>query len=187
MRCSTAKKFISSRGVGLRALVAQYIEEHRPRAMREKGFFQNMPSLDLAIHHAAFALDDRGPPKRYSHQCRIRLAPMRKAQEFLLRSKSQLEALKTFDDLHGLLDGFMSKIPGLGALYTYDTALRLGFFLWLEPASVYLHAGTRRGARSLGIRASHVVKVRDLPPELQVLPPHEVENFLCIFKPSTEG
>ena len=187
MRCSTAKNFISGRGVGLRSLVAQYVSEHRPRALQEKDFFQNMPSLEPAIHHAAFALDDRAPPKRYSHQCRIRLALMRKAHEVLLQSKEELHAMANFDDLHRLLGNAFSRISGLGALYTYDTALRLGFFLRLEPASVYLHAGTRRGARALGIRASHVVRVRDLPQELRVLPPHEIENFLCIFKPKTEG
>ncbi|MCO5411104.1 hypothetical protein [Ralstonia mojiangensis] len=142
-----------------------------------------MPSLELAIHHAALALDDRIPPKRYSHQCRIRLAPMRKAKELLLRARKQLEANTTFDDLHTFLAATFTDIPGLGALYTYDTALRLGFFLGLEPTSVYLHAGTKVGARALGVTASRMVRVSSLPSALQVLPPHEIENFLCIFKP----
>lgn len=187
MHCSSAGMTLATRGAVLRSLVARYIAQHRPRALREKDFFTSMPSLELAIHHAALALDDRNPPRRYSHQCRIRLAPMRKAEQFLLRARKQLEAKTTFDDLHTFLANTFTKIPGLGVLYTYDTALRLGFFLGLEPTSVYLHAGTKVGARALGVTASHMVRVSSLPPALQVLPPHEIENFLCIFKRGANG
>lgn len=172
---------------GLRSLVALYIAKHRPGALREKAFFDSMPSLELAIYHAAFALDDRDPPKRYSHQRRIRMRPMKQAHHCLLQSRDQLKKARTFEDLHEILRTAFSDVHGLGALYTYDTALRLGFFLGLAPEKVYLHAGTRQGARALGVRCSDVVEVSALPKELQTLPPHEIENFLCIFKPRAES
>jgi hypothetical protein len=168
---------------GLRSLVAVYIAKHRPGALREKTFFESMPSLELAIYHAAFALDDREPPMRYSHQRRIRMRPMKQAHHFLLQSRDRLAKVRSYEELHDFLRIAFSGIQGLGALYTYDTALRLGFFLKFAPKNVYLHAGTRQGARALGVRNSDVVEVSDLPKELAALPPHEIENFLCIFKP----
>ncbi|MGE0188127.1 MAG: hypothetical protein AB7F79_02265 [Steroidobacteraceae bacterium] len=187
MNCSSNVLNLGDLGGGISALIARYIAVHQPSAIREKLFFANMPSLELAIHHAAYSLDDREPPKRYSHQRRIRRSPMRKAHWYLSHSLAKLWEMRTFTELHKFLKATFSKIHGLGALYTYDTALRLGFFLRLEPVDVYLHAGTRQGARAIGIRASRIVKVNELPTELHVLAPHEIENFLCIFKPRKGG
>lgn len=183
MSCLPSEASISNRRGSIRSLVGIYLKDHQPNALREKHFFETMPSLDLALHHAAFALDHRDPPKRYSHQRRIRFAPMRKAYRFLLGAREELLGFTTFEKLHELLSSAFSRIRGLGPLYTYDTALRIGFFLKLEPSLVYLHAGTRDGARAIGIRGVRVVAFDTLPQELQVLAPHEVENFLCIFKP----
>jgi hypothetical protein len=48
---------------------------------------------------------------------------------------------------------------------------------------VYLHAGTRRGARALGLdHGSDSVSPNQLPPALRRLQPHEVEDVLCIYK-----
>ena len=45
----------------------------------------------------------------------------------------------------------------LGELTVYDVAHRIGAYLQLEPDVVYLHRGTRIGARYLGLRlAVHV-------------------------------
>jgi ABC-type arginine/histidine transport system permease subunit len=65
----------------------------------------------------------------------------------------------------------------------YDTALRLGANLRLLPREVYLHAGTRRGARALGLDyRSESVSMRLLPAALRRLRPYEVEDVLCIYK-----
>jgi len=182
MSCSPSNVPVASRRQSIRSLVTIYVKEHQPNALREKSFFETMPSLELALHHAVFALDHREPAKRYSHQRRIRLAPMRQAGKFLAQAGAELKGFNTFETLHEFLANAFSKIRGLGPLYTYDTALRIGFFLKLEPKLLYLHAGTRDGARAIGIRSVRAVKVDKLPPELQVLAPHEIENFLCIFK-----
>lgn len=125
MRCVATRNTLTIGGTRLRALVKKYIAQHRSNALQEKEFFEQMPSLQLAVYHAAFALDHRQPPRRYSHQCRIRLAPMRKAHQTLLRARTKLESTKSFDELHALVAGIFAKIHGLGVLYTYDTALRL--------------------------------------------------------------
>lgn len=178
---TTNNFFIGKRSI--RFLIDNYIKEHQRNALNEKDFFTKIPSIELAIHHAAFALDDRIPPRRYSHQRRIRLIPMREAHKFLSRSIDQLNKFKTFEELHEFLRSAFCKINGLGPLYIYDTALRIGFFRKLEPKLVYLHAGTRVGAKALHLGRGETVSVEALPQELRCLPPHEIENFLCLFKP----
>lgn len=185
MRHSRVKREAVAPGANLRGLVAKYVKDHQPNARREKSFFEDMPSFELAASHAAFAMDGEG--KRYSHQSRISKRPMETAYKLLLRERDRIHAMTTFDEMHAFLEDAFSKIHGLGKLYTYDTALRLGFFRRLEPVAVYLHAGTAEGARALGIQASGVVSVSTLPRELHVLPAHEIENFLCVFKPRAEG
>ena len=65
----------------------------------------------------------------------------------------------------------------------YDTSLRVGAYLGLTPRFVYLHAGARAGAKALGLNAgTKKLAMSDLPHELQVLAPEEVEDFLCIYK-----
>ena len=52
----------------------------------------------------------------------------------------------------------------------------------LSPKKVYLHAGTRKGARALGFRGGlPYLQPSQLPVELQVLKPYEMEDFLRIY------
>ena len=183
MNCTTTANKTSIQGNSLISLVEIYREKHRNSALQEKTFFEEMPSLKLAIYHAAFALDHRTPSKRYSHQRRIRQAPMRQAYKYLSDALVKIKNCKTFDELHELLCVAFLRIHGIGQLYTYDTALRIGFALGIEPTLVYLHAGTRQGARAIGVKSSKKVELQDLPVALRKLAPHEIENFLCIFKP----
>ena len=77
----------------------------------------------------------------------------------------------------------LSGIRGLAELYYYDTALRIGASRSLMPKHVYLHRGTRDGARALGLDwRADLLDPRALPKELAVLEPHEIEDFLCIYK-----
>ncbi len=65
----------------------------------------------------------------------------------------------------------------------YDAASRIGAKLRLKPQRIYLHAGTRDGARALGVpRSARVLEKRDLPRPLRRLAAHHLENFLCIDK-----
>jgi hypothetical protein len=82
----------------------------------------------------------------------------------------------------------LADVYGIGELYVYDTALRIGVNLGVFPKEVYLHAGTRVGARKLGLDVSKpTVKMSFLPTHLRTLRPHEVEDVLCIFKDQFDG
>jgi hypothetical protein len=77
----------------------------------------------------------------------------------------------------------LNGVRGLGELYYYDTALRIGASLRLMPRRVYLHRGTRDGAHALGLACkADSLDPRDLPKALAVLEPREIEDFLCIYK-----
>lgn len=68
----------------------------------------------------------------------------------------------------------------------YDIAHRVGIFRKLEPEVVYLHAGTRQGAKELGIRGK-VVSRRELPAEFRSLSPSELEDLFCNYKDALAG
>ena len=58
--------------------------------------------------------------------------------------------------------------------YIADLSDRTGrdLHLGLEPERIYLHSGTREGAKVLGFTGRKTIEVHELPEELQVLEPH---------------
>lgn len=101
----------------------------------------------------------------------------------LLAAEEQLASAKSFDALHALVESLILNIRGVGELMVYDTTVRLAAYRGLEPTDVYLHAGTRAGARALGVdhRARSIPR-RSLPAPLRRLPATELEDILCIYK-----
>jgi len=158
-----------------------YVAGIRPRAKAELDWFRRQPTLAAAIACAASAINSRG--KRYSHQTRLKKVSLREARRVLAASARRIARCKTFDELIAHLEALLEPIDGLGELYTYDTALRIGAKLKLLPRMVYLHAGTRVGARALGFDGRvRALKASQLPAPLRRLRPHELEDVLCIFK-----
>jgi hypothetical protein len=140
-----------------------------------------MPSLELAIHNAVLATDERG--KRFGHQCRIPASALRRAKAVLGARISEVKNTRSFHELHSFLKRGLGDVRGLGELYFYDTALRLGAFLGFAPEFVYLHRGTRAGARALGLDvSSEYIRLGQLPAPIRGLQAHEAEDFLCIYK-----
>jgi hypothetical protein len=158
---------------GLDAIVGLYLRDCQPRLAGQLRSFSDEPSLNKAVARACLAQSPDG--KRYTHQRRIRLAAL---QDALVRLQSgNLSKSATF------VHRSVVHIRGIGELYVYDTALRIGAKLGVFPEYVYLHSGTRVGARNLGLpwEGPHLLR-RDLLPAFQGLRPHEVEDCLCIFK-----
>jgi len=79
------------------------------------------------------------------------------------------------------------EVPGTGPLYRYDTAFRIGAHLNLFPTLVYLHAGTRNGARALGLPGKDALELSDIPIEIRHREPHEIEDILCIYEDAFRG
>lgn len=169
-----------------RVILRTYATQIRPRLEKELDWFRRQPALREAIRLAALAVNSRG--KRYAHQRRLRREVLERARDVLLRNEKAIAGCVDFDELYALLDRVLCPIKGLGELYVYDTALRIGARLGHLPQRVYLHAGTRLGARALGLDISAgTLETSQLPAWLHVLPAHEVEDVLCIFKDHLGG
>lgn len=164
----------------LRGMVRHYILHYRPRARAELWTFCRQP-FEEALERAALAQDERG--KRFSHQKPLKGSELRKARRALLDSAKELRRCDSFDQLHNLITEHLNGIRNLGGLYYYDTALRIGASLHLMPERVYLHSGTRDGARALGLDwRADPLDPRALPKALGDLEPYEIEDFLCIYR-----
>jgi hypothetical protein len=169
--------------MNLRTIVRIYTRDIRPKAQAELDWFRRQPTLESAIEQAALATNCQG--KRYSHQCRLNKTALEEARRVPLMNSKTIAQSKSFDDLFLLVEKKVreEKITGIGELYIYDTNLRIGAKLGLLPTKVYLHAGTRKGARALGFKSrTQTLQVSELPSELRQLEPPEIENVLCIFK-----
>lgn len=163
----------------LASIVSHYIRHHRSRAAAELRYYSDLPSLEEANARASRAENSRG--QRHSHQRRL---PRSAPPEILPRlNATDLQAATSYADLHRIIEAAIGSVRGVAKLMLYDTALRVGAFLHLEPEHVYLHAGTRDGAQALGIarHRSHLAP-DELPAEFRRLRPYEIEDCLCIYK-----
>lgn len=166
---------------GFTAIVVDYVEGHRERAAAELAYFRDLPTDEDAVSVAALGEYPRG--KRHSHQTRLSRAALHESQLRLLACLPQVMAATSFDELFKLLDTTIGRIPGIGDLAVYDTAVRIGARLGLAPTKIYLHRGTRRGAAALGLKTARTALEKDeLPQELRVLEARELEDVLCIYK-----
>jgi hypothetical protein len=165
----------------LEDVVASYIRDFRPGADRELDFFRRCTSLKRAVKYAGLSMLPSG--KRHPHQYRIPLSVLRKAERNLQAVSASLRGCATFDELFQLVQSEIGGIYGVGELTVYDVTTRLGAFLGLEPERVYLHAGTREGARHLGITTRREsFESSELPRAFRKLRPREIEDCLCIYK-----
>jgi hypothetical protein len=80
------------------------------------------------------------------------------------------------------------RLTAFGELTVYDTSLRLGVYLDLWPKRVYLHAGTKKGCKALGVTTNgKTAEIESLPAAIRTLDAYHAEKFLCIFKDRFAG
>lgn len=139
-------------------------------------------SLKDAIERAARAETRDG--KRHPHQSRISLAAISKATQTLRELTPRIKECRSFDQLHQILSGRLISIRGIGEMYVYDCAQRIGASLGLDPEAVFLHRGTRVGAQALVPDAGRrkCIRVDELPAPLRQLSAGALEDVLCIYK-----
>lgn len=164
------------------AIIRRYKGKHYGSHERETAWFAGQPTLRAAIEYAATATRN-ADGKRFDHQRRAPKAALQQAKCQLLQHENKIAACRTFEELMELIKGVASSIHGLGELYIYDTALRIGSKLGIQPDRVYLHRGTRDGAKRLGYSVNRLyIEMHELPEALRKLSAAEVEDILCIFK-----
>ncbi len=167
--------------MNLAVSIRHYISNHRVRHQTELDWFRNQPTLTKAIEVSAMATNQHG--KRLSHQRRLKKVVLEEAKDTLWEAENALKECKNFEILLECIEIRTRSICGIGELYRYDTALRIGAYLEVSPEKVYLHAGTREGAKILGIdpKLRHIDPTI-LPKEFNQLSPDEIEDALCIYK-----
>lgn len=166
----------------LRAAVDDYRKHHQRAHKRELDYFRLRGLSDeKAVSVAARSQLPSG--KRHPHQHRIPPDGLEEAERRLRANLPQLRACTSFAELFDLVESLIDPIYRIGPLAVYDISLRIGARFGLEPELVYLHRGTRVGARRLGLDwRAKALEPTSLPAPLQKLKPHEVEDVLCIYK-----
>jgi hypothetical protein len=160
-------------------IVSDYIREYRDDARAEMRFFEIQRRPSEAIRKAALCVLPSG--KRHPHQRRIPKSILEQAEARLQGIARSLVKARDFAALHRLVEQRIGGIHGIGALTVYDIAHRVSAYFRKAPNLVYLHAGTRAGARPFSI-SGESVNAESLPGVFRRLTPAEIEDCLCIYK-----
>lgn len=142
-------------------------------------------SIVEAIRQAANGLTiEKDSPVFHSHQFRIGKAKCLEGYRALAGFEVELIQAKNFKEIFTIIEEVKRQTSGLGDLWSYDTALRIGFNKGMLPQEVYVQSGVVKGAKKvLGLEK---IQGRHLPltkfqKELHVFPPYQLEFFLCRY------
>lgn len=164
----------------LQALVEKYRQENGNCYDEEdKWWAEKTLTWDKAIERAWESHQWDG--KMHGHQYRVGEKKLFEGLQVALADNKQPEDFQDFNTLHDWVWSVAERVKGLGEMTAYDVARRLGVWLGKEPVLVYLHRGTKEGARKFGVNGE-TVELNAFPPEIQMLGATHAENFLCIYK-----
>lgn len=166
-------------------IVKDYEKNHKQEFKYELDAFRNLSLKECIKNSLNYMdrLDNRW--KRHPHQRLISKEAANKAIKTLLLYSSKISNANDFCSLHLLIKDYIGNINGIGDLYIYDTALRIGACLRKEPEKVYLHSGSLKGAINLLEKRNVkklILKNTDFPDAFQGLKPYEIEHILCIYR-----
>lgn len=117
------------------------------------------------------------------HQRRIKGTVKAIALARLEQARLWAKSYTLFDDIYADVNNLIGSMPGIGQLTVYDASIRIAYCSGALPTSVYVHNGTLLGARAYLGKSAKISS--PMPPSafgpLSVLPPHHIENFLCIY------
>jgi len=162
-------------------VVRRYEEVYKNDLDKELEYFTNA-GLDVAVKNAPSGRTSGFD--KHSHQYMVKQKALNKAERILTKKVSEIEWCESFYDLHEKIDELIRNIHGVGELTVYDTAARIGANLGFKPKVVYLHVGTREGAKKL-VKLKWGQKTLDrktLPTPFRKLSPSHLEDLLCICK-----
>jgi hypothetical protein len=150
---------------------------------------ENPKNLTAAIERAAMSIvrgtKPDGNHKKHSHQRRISPEILKRAAEHLVNQEQTIATFTDFDSLLNHIENILNEIKGIGSLTHYDIAARIALYQKLSPENVYLHAGTRTGARhvlGLEYRRCRCVKIDRFPEEFHDLGSFRIETVMCVYK-----
>ena len=173
---SSGKKTLSE-------LVGEYLQDWGDCYQNEAKWWGDKETLDWKSAQKRVWESRWADGKMHVHQRRVGSEKLKEGLRIALIDNIQSDRFETFEQLYGWVESVAHQVDGLGELVTYDVALRLGMWLNLEPAVVYLHGGTREGAKKFNVDVKEkTATLSTFPPEIQNLGATHAENFLCIYK-----
>lgn len=144
-------------------------------------FCKSQRNLKNAIKVAAQSIDKNN--HIHNHQKRVGRKDLNEFARVLCTRNRQIAKVKDFDELYRIVESL--KIEDIGKLTIYDTAHRIGFFLNIFPDKIYLHSGTKKGAKNVigKLPRQEYIFQNELPPSFQRpdIEPWELEDILCSF------
>lgn len=159
-----------------------YQQDYLPVLLEIKQFYKSLKDVPEVIDSASKGQIPSGRMDR--HQWRVGYEKGTVGSRELLLKLNRIEEANSFEEIFEITEEVKKTVYGLGELWSYDTALRIGFKKGFYPENVYVQAGVKDGVKkALGITK---VKERSLPvtrfPEsFRKLRPYQLENFLCIW------
>ena len=115
----------------LRQIAEDYQYNHLPIVKREIKWFHTQPDFKTALETAATATSSQGV--RYEHQHGIKVSAVDQALKALVREQEQIMWAIDFESMYTALDNLLKPIDGIGGMYVYDTALRIGAYRNIFP------------------------------------------------------
>jgi hypothetical protein len=156
--------------------------------LRETEDYYKKLNLADAVEQAVLGQSPKSSSKTHmdSHQRRVGYEACKAGLKELLEinKKTPLAKCKSFEDIFNITEQVKRNTARLGDLWSYDTALRIGFNLGLYPKQVYTQAGVVKGVKKAlngKLPKGRSLPLNIFPIEIQKLQPFEAENFLCIW------
>lgn len=169
-----------------RAAIRSYTSINKRSKDNELDYYKHLPTLSDTIDKATKALFKEG--NKLEHQWRINDKILAHVAKNLKKREKEIRESTSFERIYEIVND--ESILGFGDLAKYDTTLRIASKLYIQPAKVYLHRGTKDGAKAIGInvRKKRYLEVHELPKafldaiDAQIINVLHVEDILCIYK-----
>lgn len=186
-------------------VINQYFifDNHQDYLEKYLGTFANLDNLTEVIIYSVngfFKLTNKGLSFfiQHGHQYQwtdhngnlrgIASEILNQVRDNLLMNIDVLKAVKDFAELIKVVND--SRVRFFGETAIYDTSLRIGSYLKIEPEQVYLHTGSKKGAEELEIKGylpsgssnQKSLPMAVMPDELKPFKPAYLEHFFCVAK-----
>lgn len=162
-----------------------YRKEHAYHLERRKDYFKSI-SFSEIVSKAALSTNANG--KMFPHQYRVGKAKTELAANKLLQFETEILSAQSFEDIFKYTEEVRKMKIGGGHLWSYDTALHIGFKLGLLPNEVYIQSGVKRGLCQFYKKTKIKRKIdKSFFIGLESLEPYETENFLCVMSKSSKN
>lgn len=147
-------------------------------------YYKGIVDIKEVIQNAATGLNRNG--ELDDHYLRILNAKCNIGAVKLLKKINELDKCESFEEIFDIVENVRKTTEGLGDVWSYDTALRIGFHKRFYPKDVYIQAGVRKGAKKFFLEINKEQKLNrllhiNLFEKLIGLEAYQIENFLCIY------